>query len=71
MGEVLPAVADRDAHRALTLDKPTLDIEEALKVCDENTICIVPIAGVTWTGLDDDIEGLDKALDALQPEDRL
>lgn len=48
----------------LTLDKPTLDIEEALKVCDENTICIVPIAGVTWTGLDDDIEGLDKALDA-------
>ena len=48
----------------LTLDKPTLDIDEALKVCDENTICIVPIAGVTWTGLDDDIEGLDKALDA-------
>ncbi len=47
----------------LTLDKPTLDIDEALKVCDENTICIVPIAGVTWTGLDDDIEGLDKALD--------
>ena len=32
-------------------------------MCDENTICIVPIAGVTWTGLDDDIEGLDKALD--------
>ena len=37
---------------------------EALEACDENTICIVPIAGVTWTGLDDDIEGLDKALDA-------
>ena len=48
----------------LTLDHPTLDIDEALKACDENTICIVPIAGVTWTGLDDDIEGLDKALDA-------
>ena len=48
----------------LTLDHPTLDIGEALKACDENTICIVPIAGVTWTGLDDDIEGLDKALDA-------
>ena len=27
----------------LTLDKTTLDPEEALKMCDENTICIVPI----------------------------
>ena len=43
---------------------PTLDIDAALKACDENTICIVPIAVVTWTGLDDDIEALDKALDA-------
>lgn len=25
----------------LTLDKTTLDPEEALKMCDENTICIV------------------------------
>jgi glutamate decarboxylase len=32
-------------------------------MCDENTICIVPIAGVTWTGMNDDIEALDKALD--------
>ena len=29
-----------------------------------NTICIVPIQGVTWTGLNDDVEALDKALDA-------
>ena len=43
---------------------PTLDPEEALKMCDENTICIVPIEGVTWTGLNDDVEALDKALDA-------
>ena len=35
--------------------------EEALKMCDENTICIVPIQGVTWTGLNDDVEALDKA----------
>ena len=48
----------------LTLDKPTLDPEEALKLCDENTICIVPIEGVTWTGLNDDVEALDKALDS-------
>lgn len=48
----------------LTLEKPTLDPEAALAICDENTICIVPIQGVTWTGLNDDVEALDKALDA-------
>lgn len=47
----------------LTLEKTTLDPVEALKMCDENTICIVPIEGVTWTGLNDDVETLDKALD--------
>lgn len=47
----------------LTLEKTTLDPAEALKMCDENTICVVPIEGVTWTGLNDDVEALDKALD--------
>lgn len=47
----------------LTLEKPTLDPHDALALCDENTICIVPIAGVTWTGLNDDVEALDLALD--------
>ena len=47
----------------ITLEHPTLDIKEALKRCDENTICIVPIAGVTWTGMNDDIEALNDALD--------
>lgn len=47
----------------ITLDKTTLDPEEALKMCDENTICVVPIMGVTWTGLNDDVEALDKALE--------
>ena len=42
---------------------PTLDIEKAIGMCDENTICIVPIAGVTWTGMNDDIEGLNNALE--------
>ena len=49
----------------LTADKLTLCPEEALAMCDENTICVVPIAGVTWTGLNDDIEALDKELDAF------
>ena len=48
----------------LTLAKTTLDPEEVLKQCDENTICVVPIQGVTWTGLNDDVEALDAALDS-------
>ena len=47
----------------ITHEHPTLDIKQAINMCDENTICIVPIAGVTWTGMNDDIEGLNKALD--------
>lgn len=48
----------------LTLKNPTLDPKQTLELCDENTICIVPVEGVTWTGLNDDVEALDKALDA-------
>ncbi len=47
----------------LSHESPTLNVEKALSLCDENTICIVPIAGVTWTGLNDDIEELDKQLE--------
>lgn len=47
----------------ITHKNPTLDIDKAIEMCDENTICIVPIEGVTWTGMNDDVEALDKALD--------
>lgn len=47
----------------ITREHITLNVDEALKMCDENTICIVPIAGVTWTGMNDDVEALNKALD--------
>lgn len=47
----------------ITPKNPTLDIDKAIEMCDENTICIVPIEGVTWTGMNDDVEALDKALD--------
>lgn len=47
----------------ITREKPTLDIERAIEMCDENTICVVPIAGVTWTGMNDDVEALDNALE--------
>lgn len=41
----------------------TLDPALALQYCDENTICVVPVQGVTWTGLNDDVEALDAALE--------
>lgn len=47
----------------LTAEKPSLDPKAAIEKCDENTICIVPIMGVTWTGLNDDVEKLDSLLD--------
>ncbi len=47
----------------LTLEHRTLDPQEAIKLCDENTICVVPIQGVTWTGMNDDVEALDAALE--------
>lgn len=47
----------------LTPEHVTLDIDKAISLCDENTICVVPIQGVTWTGLNDDVEALDAALD--------
>lgn len=49
----------------ITHRHPTLNVEQAIKMCDENTICVVPIAGVTWTGMNDDIEALDFALDGF------
>ena len=47
----------------ITHEHITLDIDAALNMCDENTICIVPIMGVTWTGMNDDVEALNEALD--------
>ena len=52
----------------LSVEHPTLDIDAAIKMCDENTICVVPIMGVTWTGLNDDVEALDAALDKYNAE---
>ena len=47
----------------ITHEHPTLDVQKAIEMCDENTICVVPIAGVTWTGMNDNIEGLNDALE--------
>ena len=47
----------------ITHKNPTLDIEQVIEMCDENTICVVPIQGVTWTGMNDDVEALNDALE--------
>ena len=52
----------------LSTEHTTLDIEQAIKMCDENTICVVAIEGVTWTGLNDDVEALDAALEKYNAE---
>lgn len=49
----------------VTMEKITLDPTDVIAMCDENTICIVPIEGVTITGLNDDVAALDAALDKL------
>lgn len=46
----------------ITAQNPTLDVKKAVEMCDENTICVVTIMGVTWTGLNDDVESLNTAL---------
>lgn len=47
----------------LTLEKKTLDPQAVIEMCDENTICVVAIEGVTWTGLNDNVEALNEALE--------
>lgn len=39
-----------------------------VKACDENTICVVPIQGVTITGLNDNVKEINDALDKLNTE---
>lgn len=52
----------------VTMDKITLDPADVVKVCDENTICVVPIQGVTITGLNDNVKAINDALDKLNAE---
>jgi glutamate decarboxylase len=45
-----------------------LTAEEMLPLVDENTICVVPTLGVTYTGLYEPVAELSAALDTLQAE---
>lgn len=52
----------------VTAEKITLDPNDVVKMCDENTICVVPIQGVTITGLNDNVKAVNDALDKLNKE---
>lgn len=43
-------------------DESNLDIDAAMKLVDENTIGIVPVFGITYTGDIDDVQALDAAV---------
>jgi glutamate decarboxylase len=47
-------------------DRFTLSAEEAVKLCDENTIGVVAILGVTYNGVYEPVKELAAALDDLQ-----
>ncbi len=42
-----------------------LDVNKAIEMCDENTIGIVPIMGITYTGQYDDVKELNDKLDVF------
>ena len=50
----------------ITQDHPYLDPKGVLAAVDENTIGVVPVLGVTYTGLYEPIAAIAKALDELQ-----
>lgn len=51
---------------SITADKPYLTPEGVLAAVDENTIGVVPILGVTYTGLNEPVAAIAAALDDLQ-----
>ncbi len=55
----------------ITAEKITLDANDAISLCDENTICVVPILGVTLTGLNDSVKELDTAIDKYNRDNNL
>ena len=49
----------------VTAEKITMQAADVVAICDENTICVVPIQGVTITGLNDNVKEINDALDQL------
>ncbi len=57
-------------HREIPMegDRYIMNAEEALKLCDENTIGVVPTLGVTFTGQYEPVKEVSDALDKLQQD---
>uniref|UniRef100_UPI003BABF248 glutamate decarboxylase n=1 Tax=Stappia sp. TaxID=1870903 RepID=UPI003BABF248 len=57
-------------HREIPMENGRLLMtpEEVLKLCDENTIGVVPTLGVTFTGEFEPVKAVSDALDALERE---
>jgi glutamate decarboxylase len=49
-------------------DRLHLSADEAVKLCDENTIAVVPVLGSTFDGSYEPVKGICDALDALQAD---
>lgn len=49
----------------ITAEKIVMGGDDVVAMCDENTIFVVPIEGVTLTGLNDPVEEINNALDTL------
>lgn len=52
----------------MTEDHYQMDVDGMLSMVDENTICVVPTFGVTYTGHYEDIKAMSQALDQLAIE---
>jgi glutamate decarboxylase len=57
-------------HREIPMedDRLLMTPEEVLKLCDENTIGVVPTLGVTFTGEFEPVEAVSRALDQYQED---
>ena len=68
VGEVLPLLRRRAAHRPLQPGKYTIGPEDVAPHMDENTIGVAAVLGTTFTGHEDDIVGINDLLVRLKKE---
>ena len=68
VGEVLPLLRRRAAHRAAQPGKYTIGPEDVAPHVDENTIGVAAVLGTTFTGHKDDIVGINDLLVRIKKE---
>ncbi|MFI3295041.1 MAG: glutamate decarboxylase [Rikenellaceae bacterium] len=55
----------------ITQENITLNAQDAIERCDEHTIMVVAIQGVTQTGLNDDVKAINDALEIFNKQNEL